>query len=494
MASANNRHVATGLLAFACTAVLVYFGNGLDPLWPLMWFALLPVLLFALRSGPLPAAAIAFFAWLAGCLNLWHYFRALHVPIVNWVAGFGVAALVFAAAVLLFRALVLRGRAVLAIFAFPSVWVTYEYLLNLSWPHGTGCNLAYSQLHFLPFLQVASLAGPWGMSFLLLLFPATIALAWQLRRTAPAQARHVAFSGFGLVAAALIFGAVRLFLPGPGRTVQVALITSDAAENDVPPAAGAPTQRLLSAYADQASHLADQGARAIVIPEHLVEITSQTSPAADALFQPIADRTGATIVVGVDFESPSVAWNQARVYRPGQPLLTYAKHHLLPPFENKFRPGTSRTTWPASTSTWGVAICKDMDFTQLSRHYGQDGAGLMLVPAWDFNIDRAWHGHIAIMRAVEDGFSLVRAAKNGYLTVTDNRGRVLAERRSDAATPFVTLTASAPAGHSPTLFILLGDWFAWVAIAILAFALASSFRARRTRKDVAHSLPVTMHG
>jgi apolipoprotein N-acyltransferase len=27
-----------------------------------------------------------------------------------------------------------------------------------------------------------------------------------------------------------------------------------------------------------------------------------------------------------------------------------------------------------------------------------------------------WHGHIAIMRGVEDGFSIVRAAKNGFLT------------------------------------------------------------------------------
>ncbi|HLJ80995.1 MAG TPA: hypothetical protein VKT52_05875, partial [Ktedonobacterales bacterium] len=144
-------------------------------------------------------------------------------------------------------------------------------------------------------------------------------------------------------------------------------------------------------------------------------------------------------------------------------------------FENKFHPGTSRTTWPASTGTWGTAICKDMDFTPLSRHYGEDGAGLMLVPAWDFNIDRAFHGHIAILRAVEDGFSLVRAAKNGYLTVTDNRGRILAERRSDAA-PFVTLTVNAPAAHSPTLFQLIGDAFAWLAMALLLIALAVSFR------------------
>ena len=63
--------------------------------------------------------------------------------------------------------------------------------------------------------------------------------------------------------------------------------------------------------------------------------------------------------------------------------------------------------------------------------------------AQDFNLDRAWHGHIAIMRAVEDGFGLVRAAKNGYLTVVDNRGRVLAERRSDSAS-FATLLADVP--------------------------------------------------
>jgi apolipoprotein N-acyltransferase len=265
--------------------------------------------------------------------------------------------------------------------------------------------------------------------------------------------------------------------------VPVALITSDAGTNDVPAAAGAPAQRLLTAYAEQAAMLADQGARAIVLPEKLVYVTPETAPAADALFQPIADRTGATLVVGVDFESPSVAWNQARVYRPHQPVLTYAKHHLLPPFEDKFRPGTWRTTWSASTATWGTAICKDMDFTPLSRHYGQDGAGLMLVPGWDFDIDRGFHGHIAVMRAVEDGFSLVRAAKNGYLTVTDNRGRILAERRSDAApaTQFVTLTATVPATHSPTLFQLIGDAFAWLAIALLLIALAASFRPARTR-------------
>jgi apolipoprotein N-acyltransferase len=87
-------------------------------------------------------------------------------------------------------------------------------------------------------------------------------------------------------------------------------------------------------------------------------------------------------------------------------------------------------------------------------------------------MDRTWHGHIAIMRAVEDGFSLVRAAKNGYLTVADSRGRVLAESRSDAKLPFTTLLASVPARHSDTLYILLGDWFAWLACVVFLACLA----------------------
>jgi apolipoprotein N-acyltransferase len=59
--------------------------------------------------------------------------------------------------------------------------VSIEYLRNLTTPHGTAGSLAYSQLRFLPFLQLASVTGPWGMTFLLLLFPSAVTLGWHLR-------------------------------------------------------------------------------------------------------------------------------------------------------------------------------------------------------------------------------------------------------------------------------------------------------------------------
>ena len=473
----NYKRAITGSIAMACTSALVWFGNGLNPVWPLLWFAPLPMLLFALRSSWRTALLTTALSFLAGCFNMWHYFRVLQTPFSVWLAVFSIAALIFALAVLLFRALVLRGAPWSALLAFPATWVCYEYLRNLITPHGTAGCLAYSQLNFLLFLELASITGPWGMTFVLLLFPAALAISIHLRNTAPKQARRILGATLSLIILVLAFGALRLAQPRPPQQVKVGLISSDQPVNANVTAEGADTERLFRNYAVEAQQLAARGARIIVLPEKLGVVLDSENKAADSIFQSLADRTKVTIVVGEVHVSAPVKYNQARVYTPGSPVLTYDKHHMLPPFESSLKPGTTLTLLPKTSETWGVSICKDMDFTPLSRQYGQAGAGLMLVPAWDFNLDRWWHGHIAVMRGVEDGFSIVRAAKDGYLTVSDDRGRILAETRSDSA-PFATLLAEVPVVHNATLYLLLGDWFACVTLATLAFALIRLYKLR----------------
>jgi apolipoprotein N-acyltransferase len=479
------------ILVAAATAVLLWFGNGLDPWWPLMWLAPLPVLWFALRRSWWVAGVTTAAAWLAGCFNLWGYFHLVGMPFVAWLSIFGAVALVAAGAVLLFRALMLRGAVWSGLIAFPAAWVAMEWVRNLTTPHGTAGSLAYTQLKFLPFLQLASITGPWGMSFLLLCFPAALAIGLHLRKSsrkqAPKQALRVIAATLVVLAAVLIFGAIRLAMTPRGQQVRVGLVASDALANVNVAGEGADTGRLFASYAAAAERLAaphdgQGGAQAIVLPEKLGVVLDAENGDADPIFQRLADRTGATIVVGEVHVTESKKdgaskYNRARIYQPQELVLSYDKEHMLPPFESSLTPGTALVTLPKHTEPWGVAICKDMDFTPLSRKYGKADVGLMLVPAWDFNMDRGWHGHIAVMRGVEDGFSLVRAAKDGYLTVSDNRGRVVAEARSDSAT-FATLLATVPAVHSATVYLLLGDWFAWLACALLVFALVQLFRLR----------------
>jgi apolipoprotein N-acyltransferase len=465
------------ILAISATAAMFYFGNGLNPLWPLVWFAPLPVLLFGLRSRWWPTALVTIAAMLAGNLNMWSYFtKTLGMPATVWFAIFIAASALFAAGVLLFRALVLRGAIWSGLVALPAFWVTSEYMRNLMTPHGSAGSLAYSQLRFLPFLQLASITGPWGMSFVLLLFPAALAIGLHLRQTSPRRAFQVAGVGIGVVVAVLTFGAVRLITP-MSQTVRVGLIASDLKANASVTDPGTNTEKLFREYASVAESLAARGAQAIVIPEKLGVVVEGKSAETDALMRSLAARTGATVVAGVvDVDGP-VKYNQARIYVPGLDVQRYDKQHMLPPFESNLKPGTTLSLLPRPHEKWGVAICKDMDFASPARLYGEAAVGLLLVPAWDFVVDGAWHGHIAIMRGVEDGLGIARAAKNGFLTVSDNRGRIVGEVSSNSA-PFASLLVDVPAAHSWTVYQFLGDWFPWAAIALLAFALIQVVRSR----------------
>jgi apolipoprotein N-acyltransferase len=341
---------------------------------------------------------------------------------------------------------------------------------NLTSPHGTAGSLAYSQLKFLAFLQLASITGPWGLSFVLLLLPAAIAITLHLRQSAPKQALQVAGVGAGVVALVLAFGSLRLAAPTQKQMVKVGLITSDEKPNLLVADPGADTERLFRDYAREAGTLASEGAQAIVMPEKLGVTLQGKAAGTDAILQSVASQTGATIVSGVVHVDAPAKYNEARIYTPGSDVQRYDKEHMLPPFESNLTIGTTRILLPHPQQKWGVAICKDMDFTSPSRLYGKDDAGLMLVPGWDFVVDASWHGHIALMRGVEDGFSIARAAKNGLLTVSDDRGRILGEVSSSSA-PFATLLVSVPAEHEWTVYQWLGDWFAWVAIAILVYEI-----------------------
>jgi len=86
----------------------------------------------------------------------------------------------------------------------------------------------------------------------------------------------------------------------------------------------------------------------------------------------------------------------------------------------------------------------------------------MLVPGWDVNKDRAWHGHIAVMRRCGGRLfrgGLVRAAKDA-ISRCDYRAAWWPRRASDNA-PFATLLATFQAAHSATVYLLLRRRVAW---------------------------------
>jgi apolipoprotein N-acyltransferase len=465
------------LVALAASAAALWFGTGLHPLWWLTWFAPVPVLLAAARLSRRSTFALALLAWAIGGLNMWSYCRAtLHIPPVAALGIVVLPALAFALCVLVYRA-VLRASAWRAALIFPGVWVLYEFLAGTFSPHGAFGDIGYSQMDFLPLLQLASVTGIWGIGFCLFLFAATLGVLLS-RRGNPREKRRLALAVAAVFILVLGFGAWRLHSTLPAQnTVMVGLVASDLPRN-ILTEQPADTLRLLHDYADHAGTLAAQGARVIVMPEKVAVLLDSNLPEVDSLLRATASRTGASLLVGVIHPTPGARWNEARLYSPTGAVRIYEKHHLLPSFESAFKPGTARTVWREPSGLWGIAICKDMDFPPLGREYGRAGIGLLLVPAWDFNLDGWLHGRMAVLRGVESGFTIARAPKQGILAVTDNTGRVLAERQTGSA-PFTSLLAAAPVRHTPTLYARFGDWFPWLDVAALICLVAGTITLRR---------------
>ncbi|MGA7315004.1 MAG: hypothetical protein WBX22_13620, partial [Silvibacterium sp.] len=173
MAFIRKRPILAAILTVFTTAALLLAGDGMNPVWPLMWIAFIPVLLLAAETTSWGvAAATAALSVLLGNLTLLYYLHVvLHAPVIAWLIPFSIASLLFAVGVLLFRALLHRGAAFSAVIALPAFWTVCEYLASFAPANGTAGSLAYTQERFLPIMQVASLTGPWGITFLLLLFP-----------------------------------------------------------------------------------------------------------------------------------------------------------------------------------------------------------------------------------------------------------------------------------------------------------------------------------
>jgi len=420
------------LAATALSAICWWFGSGLYPQWWLTWLSPLPVLWLAPRVRAHWAALAAFLAYTAGGLNILAYLRTyIGLPLPVTLYAISLSGVMLTLCVLLFRRLLMRGHALAAALAVPTTWVAVEYTNSLLSPHATFLNISYTQMDALAIVQLAAVTGIWGIGFLVLLLPAAVALQVIPHATRRDRIAAMALAAL-LIVGAVAYGGWRLQAPATGtmRAGLASLQTPTAAA-----LSGPDGQTLAARYLDAFDRLAKAGARIMLIPETSFTITEATIPALAEL----ATQRDLIVGAGVDFKGdPQAERNMLMVFQPGAASpLTYNKHHLLIGLE-QFTPGDVYTMLEG-TPRIGLAICKDMDFHDIGNAYAARGAQLLLVPASDFIVDGWLHSRMAIMRGVESGFAVARAAHAGRLTLSDDRTK----RRRIGGQPTATRDAHA---------------------------------------------------
>ena len=456
------------------------FVVNLEPVWWLAWFV--PGLLFALalRAGNWRGRGLVALAALIGVtVNVPLFAQFMPMPILVlvmtlmtllWVLVMGTA-----------RRIVLAFDSRWTILALPVVAVAVDTLLAHFTPDGNWGSLAYTQAEVLPVAQLAAVFGVGGILFVLML--ANSALAFALTYGVQGRGAPITYVSIGLVAALTVaFGYWRLSMPATGTAVTFGIASVDDFIGD---AASEHSRAVWQRYDVQVRELAGKGAKQVLLPEKIGVLAPADAEIRKTQLALLAREQGVWLTAGLGVDNGTEKRNEAWVFAPDGRLVTnYLKHFLAPP-ERDFVSGTEFPVNEIEGVNYGVAICKDMHFASLGRGFGERGAGVMFVPAWDFDADDWMAANMTKLRGVENGYTIVRASRNGLLSISDSYGRMLAVERSKAL-PGTTLLATVNVGaRVPTIYTHIGDLLGWICVGVFAVLLPWSLvRSRRSKPTI----------
>jgi apolipoprotein N-acyltransferase len=450
-------------LAIAISGAFWYMSLDLGlHAWWAAWVAPIPVLYLSLRISGWQSFWAAFASYLIGwCSWIPYLLTILPLPLLLLVAA--LFTLPMALVVVITRKIILRCPLppMAALFVYPVLLTAAEYLQFLLSRDGTFGSIAYTQCNFLPVVQIASLTGILGISFMVSLVPWMAVLVIQYR----GQGRKIGslvLPGMSLVALVMIYGLLRLQDNHRGGYTKAGLAAIPMSTyKNVYDTSIEEQLRISWLYLNEVSSLAGRGAQVILLPEKCIPVSDATEPFIQGLFGDSSHRLGVTIIAGFTRMYKGHMECQARVFSPdGHEKLNYRKVNL---FEgevlNGFVAGREPAFFEQQGMRTGVAICKDLDFQRYILLYGKMGTSVMYVPAWDFDKDGWLHARMAMMRAVENGFVLVRNAQQGRLTISDDRGRVRTEASSENNRSASVIGEFSCKTAGATLYSRWGDWF-----------------------------------
>jgi len=368
---------------------------------------------------------------------------------------------------------------------FPTAWAGLEFAVGSILPAGTSVGMrAFTQSENLALVQVTSLMGPYIIGFLIGLCATTVNHIWQQ----PSRRSLVRWGGAyaALLLLVVAGGEVRLSFgatPITAPMVKVAGITSpqplrEQARKLVTMANFPPTEELKAAiateemkalYAEVAQSMlketrmaARSGAQIVVWSETAAPILEAEKPALLQQVATLASEENVYVLasIGVPFET-----NENFLFGPdGAELWHYHKNYPVPGLE----PVASVDNVPPLVETpYGrvtSVICFDGDFPALTRV----PADILLLPAWDWPAMGFTHTmKMARLRAIENGYSLIRVDQDGVSAAFDPYGRVLAMQDTLSGRTSMMIV-DMPTVRVPTLYSLIGDLFAWLCLASAA--------------------------
>jgi apolipoprotein N-acyltransferase len=492
-------HVRIALALLSSLLITLSFPNA-DHGW-LAWVALVPLLLAIRGIKAFPAFALGMLSGIGGVVGIYHWMFQL--------PEFGVHhALLLAPYLGSYTALWclvvsrLKYSSVSVALTAPALWVMLEYarshagFLALPW-----ATLAHSQHDNLALLQLAAATGEYGISYIVVL--ANVLLAGMVSsRKMPAYA----LPAIATIAAVHLGGLFVLNKPDanlPSKkdsadntritVVQPSILVKEATSDE--------SDRIRWQRLEALTrHAVLESPELIVWPESAVRDLTGDPRNLDRL-QGLAESTNTSLLIGVsdsekffpvDGQSPDAhLFNAAYLVRPDRSISKPYYKNLLVPF-GEYVPLSKSFDWPKwlvpeiSAMQRGVEqglfvlekgvriaplICWENLFSDYVRMRVQNGATLLVQLSnnnwFGASAQPRQHNLASVLRAVENGVSVVIASNTGPSQFIGPDGRTVAQSRGLFSQENVT--SRVPIGTGMTFYTRFSDVFFLSILATMTF-------------------------
>jgi apolipoprotein N-acyltransferase len=522
-------HKTASVFAACLSGVLLFLSFPAYSVSWLCWIALIPLLTVIAKAKVKTAFLLS---WLCGTLFFaghfhWvlsiHGYRLLHhgvlIPFMGLNIGLFGAMLSFVSR---------RQGVSLALILAPFLWVSIEYIRsNLSFMALPAALFAHSQYENLAVIQIAAYTGAYGVSFLIALVNSASALVLlsltDLLKQRKVSANHerggreviyVPAAAMALVGSVLLYGYHELSSPEGEKEVKVAVLQGNIDQKIKWDRGFA--NFIMKTYFDLSRKAAMDEPSLIVWPEAATPGFILNNRRMLGETQALVRETGRHYLIGSaehpkfqKSDSPRKGTGNTAVHfsERGDVLGQYLKIRLYP--FGEYIPYADVITWPRfmvpnkdmiSTlagkehtvfemdgARFGVVICSEVLFPDLSRELVKRGSNFIINitnEGW-FNKTAAPYQILAasVYRAVENGRPLVRAANTGVSCFINRFGMITGRVRSGEEDRYVEgyLTRGIRLGEEETLFSAHGDVFAYLCLGVSALALGMPSRSRVVR-------------
>ena len=479
----------------------------------LAWVALIPLFLALDGKRPKTAFLLSFFSGIGFLMGVFYWinhingvspvdFLLLGIYLGSYYGFFG-----------LLLSITARKPGLLRLLTAPAIWVSMEYLrshagfLALPW-----ALVGHTQYRYLPVIQVASLTGVYGVSYLLVMtnmFLADVILMVTPREASPGLPLRSKLVKTCIIPVALVSLTMAYGVWIRQQTLSADKVSVTVVQGNIPQGIKWNPAFLKSNIEKHVKLTEDASnqrkAQLIVWPESTFPVFLRHDDFFSRTIHRLSVGIRSHLLVGssqrpkmgaTTLEDKDKNWsNSVYLFSPdGRVVDRYDKIRLLPfgeylpekdliPWPPRFAsgganyiPGNRHTIFPLGNSRFGVLICWESLFPDLARKFVKEGAQFLVNMS-----NEAWFGETAapyqflsmnVFRAIENRVCLIRSVNTGISCFIDPSGEIIGTVLKGGKRIFVEgyLTKEISLSRGKTFYTIYGDLFAYANI-ILAICL-----------------------